>query len=77
MSATKWKTRELVRPYSPRNWAIPHLQCIAVEREAEPRPEAEPEWLVTREPVDGLGFILVGMPRGAPPERRGRKQAGK
>ena len=74
MSATKWKTRELVRPYSPRNWAIPHVQCIAVESEAEPRPEAEPEWLVTREPVDGGGFILVGVPAGAGAARSGRKK---
>ena len=73
MSATKWKTRELVRPYSPRNWAIPHVQCIAVESEAEPRPEAEPEWLVTREPVDGGGFILVGAPARAGVARSGRK----
>lgn len=73
MSATKWKTRELVRPYSPRNWAIPHVQCIAVESEAEQRSEAEPEWLVIREPVDGGGFILGGMPRGPSLARNGRK----
>ncbi len=74
MSATKWKTRELVRPNSPRNLAIPHVQCIAVESEAEPRPEAEPEWLVAREPVDGCGFILVGMPARAGAVRSGRKK---
>lgn len=30
MSATKWKTRGSVRPWTPRQWPIPHVgECLA------------------------------------------------
>ena len=29
MSATKWKTRGYVRPWTPRQWPIPHIgECL-------------------------------------------------
>ncbi len=32
MSATKWKTQGFVRPWTPRNWPIPHIgECRAGE----------------------------------------------
>ena len=77
MSATKWKTRQLVRPYSPRNWAIPHVHHGTAGSEAEPPPEIPLDFIVTREPVNQGGFILGEMAMSARPVRGGRKESGR
>jgi hypothetical protein len=77
MSATKWKTRQLVRPYSPRNWAIPHVHHGTAGSEAEPRPSIQPDFIVIQEPIHQGGFILGGMPGSARHARGGRKDSGK
>ncbi len=56
MSATKWKSRGFVRPWSPRSWPISHIgECLAgddpviVDRTAE---------------REGQAFVFVGVPPG-------------
>lgn len=59
MSATKWKTRGFIRPYSPRGWKIPHggLCNPAEEALEKPGAEADDGWLREVEPAGG-GFIV-------------------
>ncbi len=64
MSATKWKTRGYVRPYAPREWAIPHVGLCSQAAEAREEHESNVEdgWLREMEP-DGGGHILGSLVR--------------
>jgi len=42
MSATKWKTKGFLRPWTPRNWPIPHIDACPVGD----------EWVVEVKPSD-------------------------
>ncbi|MCL4688613.1 MAG: hypothetical protein KJ007_08580 [Burkholderiales bacterium] len=43
MAATRWKTRDCIRPYAPRGWKIPYAGYRGEANASDPEPAAGPE----------------------------------